>query len=168
MRLLSYISLRSHGRDVKVGYPLGLQIDDFEVRESECSEDFMKHIIPTLEWETLQKCADVVGIQGLPAVYSAALLEDSDFLSFVHNLLLDIHVTKGTLTCPDTGRIYPIADGIPNMMLVKFSYFINLHSHLNHLLPDTNYDLLLTTYYPRTEYQNWRQRNVKIMEYLPL
>ena len=131
MRLLSYISLRSHGKDVKVGYPLGLQIDDFEVIESECSEEFMKHIIPSLEWETLQKCAEVVGIEGLPAVYSAALLEDSDFLSFVHNLLLDIHVTKGTLICPDTGRTYPIADGIPNMMLVKkIHYFINLHSAL--------------------------------------
>ena len=116
MRLLSYISLRSHGKDVKVGYPLGLQIDDFEVVESDCSEDFMKHIIPTLEWATLQICAQAVGIEGLPAVYDASLLSEADFLSFVHNLLLDIHVIKGTLVCPDTGRKYPIADGIPNMM----------------------------------------------------
>lgn len=119
MRLLSYISLRSHGKDVKVGYPLGLQIADFEVVESDCNEDFMKHIIPTLEWETLQKCAQAVGIEGLPVAYDAALLEDTDFLSFVHNLLLDIHVIKGTLICPDTNRNYPIEDGIPNMMLVN-------------------------------------------------
>lgn len=116
MRLLSYISLRSHGKDVKVGYPLGLKIVDFEVIESECNEDFMKHIIPSLEWATLQKCAEAVGIEGLPSIYDVSLLEDSDFLSFAHNLLLDIHVIEGTLICPDTGRCYPIADRIPNMM----------------------------------------------------
>ena len=116
MRLLSYISLRSHGKDVKVGYPLLLQIDDLEVIESECNEDFMRHIIPSLEWSTLQKCAEAVGIEGLPTVYDASLLEDSDFLSFAHNLLLDVHVMKGSLICPETSRIYPINDGIPNMM----------------------------------------------------
>ena len=110
--------MRSHGKDVKVGYPLILQIDHLEVIESECNEDFMKHIIPSLEWETLKKCAEAVKIVGLPAVYDVSLLEDSDFLSFVHNLLLDIHVTKGSLICPETGRVYPIADGIPNMMFV--------------------------------------------------
>jgi multifunctional methyltransferase subunit TRM112 len=116
MRLLSYISLRSHGKDIKLGYPLGLQIVDLEVIETECNEEFMKHIIPTLEWETLQKCTEAVGIQGLPATYNAALLEDSEFLKFVHNLLLDIHVLKGALICPETERSYPIEDGIPNMM----------------------------------------------------
>ena len=125
MRLLSYFSLRSHGKDVKVGYPLILQIEHLEVRESECNEDFMRHIIPTLEWETLKKCAEAVSIVGLPAAYDVSLLDDSDFLSFVHNLLLDIHVCKGKLVCPETGRVYPIADGIPNMMSVLFMILLD-------------------------------------------
>lgn len=101
---------------MKVGYPLGLEIIELKVVESECSEEFMKHIIPTLEWQTLQKCAEAVGIVGLPEAYKASLLEDSDFLSFAHNLLLDIHVIKGNLICPETSKIYPIEEGIPNMM----------------------------------------------------
>jgi multifunctional methyltransferase subunit TRM112 len=37
-------------------------------------------------------------------------------LQAMHNLLLDIHVIDGTLICPETGRRFPIAERIPNMM----------------------------------------------------
>jgi multifunctional methyltransferase subunit TRM112 len=117
MRLLSYISLKSHGKDVKVGYPLDLEVEEMDVVETQVDEAFMRHIIPTLEWATLQKCAAAVGIEGLPETYSPELLEDSEFLRFVHNLLLDIHVMKGALICPETGRRYPIDNGIANMLI---------------------------------------------------
>jgi multifunctional methyltransferase subunit TRM112 len=118
MRLLTFISLKAPGKDVKTGYPMDLRVDEMDVVETRCDEDFMRHIIPTLEWAALQKCAQAVGVEGLPGAYSAALLEDTEFLGFVHNLLLDIHVMKGTLICPETGRQYPIVDGIANMMYV--------------------------------------------------
>lgn len=49
-------------------------------------------------------------------------LEGSDegnaaILEALHVVLFNIHVLEGTLTCPDTGRQFPIKDGIPNMML---------------------------------------------------
>ena len=116
MRLLSYISLKSHGKDVKVGYPLELQVEEMDVVETRCDEEFMRHIIPSLDWTALQKCATAVGVEGLPEIFNPSLLEDKEFLDFVHNLLLDIHVMKGTLVCPDTGRQYPIVNGVPNMM----------------------------------------------------
>ena len=119
MRLLTFISLKAPGKDVKTGYPMDLQVEDMDVVETRCDEDFMRHIIPTLEWAALQKCAQAVGVEGLPDAYSVALLEDTEFLGFVHNLLLDIHVMKGTLICPETSRQYPIVDGIANMMYVR-------------------------------------------------
>ena len=35
----------------------------------------------------------------------------------LHRVLFDIHVLGGHLVCPDTGRRFPIHDGIPNMIL---------------------------------------------------
>jgi multifunctional methyltransferase subunit TRM112 len=35
----------------------------------------------------------------------------------LHRLLLELHVSEGNLECPDTGRLFPISSGIPNMLL---------------------------------------------------
>jgi uncharacterized protein YbaR (Trm112 family) len=42
---------------------------------------------------------------------------DEAFLQLVHKLLLDVHVLEGALVCPETGRRFPINEGIPNMLL---------------------------------------------------
>lgn len=38
-------------------------------------------------------------------------------MRLVHKLLLDVHVREGALICPETGRRFPISDGIPNLLL---------------------------------------------------
>ena len=38
-------------------------------------------------------------------------------LEALHVVLFNIHVLEGALICPDTGRRFPIKDGIPNMIL---------------------------------------------------
>lgn len=35
----------------------------------------------------------------------------------LHKVLFDIHIIEGNLICPDTGRKFPIKEGIPNMIL---------------------------------------------------
>jgi len=42
---------------------------------------------------------------------------DEAFLRLTHKLLLDVHVTEGALICPETGRRFPISEGVPNMLL---------------------------------------------------
>ena len=42
---------------------------------------------------------------------------DSDFLRRAHHVLLEVEVINGDLVCPETGRKFPIADGVPNMLL---------------------------------------------------
>jgi len=117
MRLLTHNSLKSIAKGINEGYPLKLEIDEMEVRESEVNLSFMKTLIPGLDWDGVLVGAAAVGLQGMPAKFNAAILEDESFLRAVHNLLLDIHIQKGTLVCPDTGTRYPIQDGLPNMML---------------------------------------------------
>ncbi len=45
------------------------------------------------------------------------ILADIDMLKELHNLIFEIHVLEGHLICPESGRRFPIKDGIPNMLL---------------------------------------------------
>jgi multifunctional methyltransferase subunit TRM112 len=118
MRLLTHNSLKCPAKDVATGYPLKLEIEEMEVVESEVNDEFIKHILPSLDWSGLQECVSAVGLVGLPAAYDPAQLSDNEFIKFVHNLLLDIHIVKGFLVCPESGRKFPIVDGMADMMYV--------------------------------------------------
>ena len=43
--------------------------------------------------------------------------QDETFLHDVHHVLLEVQVIEGDLVCPETGRKFPIKDGVPNMLL---------------------------------------------------
>lgn len=117
MRLLTHNSLKCPAKGVAKGYPLQLEIADMEVDETEVNVEFIRQTLPTLDWEGILVVSQAVGFDGLPELFDAALLEDMEFIRAMHRLLLDIHVTDGTLTCPETGRVFPIKDGIPCMLL---------------------------------------------------
>lgn len=38
-------------------------------------------------------------------------------LKVLHHLLFEIHVMDGELVCPESGRLFSIKEGIPNMLL---------------------------------------------------
>lgn len=42
---------------------------------------------------------------------------NDDILKAVHHALIEVEVTEGTLVCPESGREFPITNGIPNMLL---------------------------------------------------
>ncbi|KAF1610520.1 UNVERIFIED_CONTAM: Multifunctional methyltransferase subunit TRM112-like protein, partial [Eudyptes pachyrhynchus] len=42
---------------------------------------------------------------------------DETFLRKMHHVLLEVDVLEGTLQCPESGRLFPISRGIPNMLL---------------------------------------------------
>jgi multifunctional methyltransferase subunit TRM112 len=45
------------------------------------------------------------------------LPEDDDFCKALYNILMNVHLVKGTLTCPMTGREFPVENEIPNFIL---------------------------------------------------
>ena len=43
--------------------------------------------------------------------------KEQQLLQDLHHILFNVHVEEGNLVCPDTGRKFPIKQGIPNMIL---------------------------------------------------
>ncbi|RYH14527.1 Trm112 family protein [archaeon] len=116
MRVLTYCNLKSLVKGVEKGFPLQIEIDEFEILESDYNEEFLQSILPLLDWNAIKMASDAVGLKDMPELWSRELLNDDDFLQAMHRLLLDIQVLEGKLTCPESGRIFPIVKGIPNMM----------------------------------------------------
>jgi multifunctional methyltransferase subunit TRM112 len=117
MRILTHNSLKCPAKAASVGFPLLLEIEDFEVIETECNFDFIKSVLPTLHWPGIDIAAKAIGLTDLPTEYNDELLEDEEFLTAMHNLLIDVHIIKGTLMCPETGSKFAITGGIPNMKM---------------------------------------------------
>lgn len=115
MRLLTHNSLKSIAKDIQEGYPLKLIVTEQITRSSPLNEDFIRSIVPGLDWPALLIAAEAVGLQGMPLKFDPLLLDDNNFVQAIHTLLLDIHIEKGELICPDTGTMYPIVNGVPDM-----------------------------------------------------
>ncbi|WAR31858.1 TR112-like protein [Mya arenaria] len=43
--------------------------------------------------------------------------ENEEFLKKTHHVLMELEVLEGELVCPETGRKFPVSNGIPNMLL---------------------------------------------------
>lgn len=59
-----------------------------------------------------------IGCSGdLPPAIAENYAADVDFLQKLHHILMEIDIIEGNLECPETGRLFPITEGIPNMLL---------------------------------------------------
>ncbi|XP_046736381.1 multifunctional methyltransferase subunit TRM112-like protein isoform X1 [Diprion similis] len=119
MKLLTHNMLTSKClKGVTVGYPLAIVAKDIKVSEVDFNSEFIARIIPKLDWVTLWKAAESIGHVGeLPQTLVEDFEENEDFLKKVHHILLEVEVINGDLLCPESGRKFPINDGIPNMLL---------------------------------------------------
>lgn len=103
-----------------------IEADKVEYEESPFDAEFVKALIPKLNYEILsfalgqivEKCKqdiEDVQIPELPENIGEDL--DEELLKKLHTVLFDLHVVEGHLICPDTGRRFAIKMGIPNMVL---------------------------------------------------
>jgi len=113
MRLVTHNFLRSNVKGARTGYPLGVEATEVTTEACDFNEDLVKRMLPKLDYAALQTAALAVD-ETLPPQPETV---DSAFLRQVHHAMLEIHVVEGALVCPDTGRRYPITNGIPNMLL---------------------------------------------------
>lgn len=75
-------------------------------------------MIPKLDWQVLCNAAESVGqAENIPKELIEDYENNTEFLRKVHHILLEVDVINGELVCPETGRKFPINDGIPNMLL---------------------------------------------------
>jgi multifunctional methyltransferase subunit TRM112 len=61
--------------------------------------------------------ATALGIPTLPVVLTEELANDRAFLLALYHILINVHLVRGTLTCPATGRQFAVTDEIPNMII---------------------------------------------------
>ena len=95
-----------------------LQAKDVKVCEVEFNSEFVARVIPKLDWPEVVKAAEQLGQLGdLPTTLVEDYENDTEFLKKAHHVLLEIEVINGDLVCPETGRKFPLSDGIPNMLL---------------------------------------------------
>lgn len=117
---------------------LFLQINKKEEVEAEFNPTFIERLLPKLDWPTVHLAAQMVWFNILlfnflrkhdfsvsqvdlgdviPPEQPANIADNEELLQKLHHLLLEIDVLEGQLECPETGRVFPITDGIPNMLL---------------------------------------------------
>eukprot|EP00992_Anisonema_acinus_P010600 TRINITY_DN6710_c0_g1_i2.p1 TRINITY_DN6710_c0_g1~~TRINITY_DN6710_c0_g1_i2.p1 ORF type:complete len:134 (+),score=22.78 TRINITY_DN6710_c0_g1_i2:58-459(+) len=106
----------------KGGYPLRLKVTELEELEAEFEADFVRRLIAKLEWSGLLSALEDLKQQGfyadlqLPSTAPPLDCTDDAVLKALHKVVNEIKVKEGTLECPVTHTIFPIADGIPKMI----------------------------------------------------
>lgn len=117
MKLLTHNLLTSRFlKNVQSGYPLKLVVERVDEITTEYNQEFLRKMLKKIDYDALKQAAQVCGQQlpeSMPDVESTAKEED---LKAIHKALFDLEVITGTLECPESGRKFPISDGIPNML----------------------------------------------------
>ncbi|XP_043326313.1 multifunctional methyltransferase subunit TRM112-like protein [Cervus canadensis] len=110
--------LSSHVRGVGPrGFPLRLQATEVRINPVEFNPDFIARMIPKVEWAALLEAADTLHLIEVPKEPIQGYEHNEEFLRKMHHMLLEVEVLEGTLQCPESGRLFPISRGIPNMLL---------------------------------------------------
>ena len=111
-----------HTFRTKKGYPLKIEVTEVVIEESPVDRELVTRLLPKLKYDTLLGALREVSTQcdeqlpELPAELPTEELDDA-LVADLHKVLFDVHVVEGQLVCPDTGRQFPIKEGIPNMIL---------------------------------------------------
>jgi multifunctional methyltransferase subunit TRM112 len=61
--------------------------------------------------------ASEMGLSTLPPALTDEMANDPTFMRALYHVLMNVHLVRGILVCPDTGREFPVTDGIANFML---------------------------------------------------
>ncbi|CAI5443315.1 unnamed protein product [Caenorhabditis angaria] len=119
MKLLTHNFVSSRFlKDVKGGYPLKLSAQKIETKDVEFNEEFIKNIIPKCDFSALRSaCESINEAANLPQTLPENWIENEELLKELHRLLFCIDIIEGELQCPDTARIFPIKQGIPNLLV---------------------------------------------------
>lgn len=91
-----------------------------DIIAADYNEDLVKNMLHKVNFPALKAAAINLQIGSLIQTSECIvedIVADDTFLRELHHLLLEVHVQQGALVCPNTGRKFPIKDGIPNMLL---------------------------------------------------
>ncbi|XP_055436907.1 multifunctional methyltransferase subunit TRM112-like protein isoform X1 [Bubalus kerabau] len=95
----------------------GNDATEVRINPVEFNPDFIVRMIPKVEWAALLEAADHLHLIQVPKEPIQGYEHNEEFLRKMHHVLLEVEVLEGTLQCPESGRVFPISRGIPNMLL---------------------------------------------------
>ncbi|KAN0118191.1 multifunctional methyltransferase [Russula decolorans] len=135
VRLITHNILACHVKGCTTNnFPLKLTNIELALREAEFNPDFLRGFLPRIEWDALIQASREVGDTSLPVERPEML--DDDLLRQLHHVLLEINIDNGSMTCPNCGHVYPISNGIPNMVRILRALLQSpLVSHLSTHFP---------------------------------
>uniref|UniRef100_A0A7S3TCK8 Multifunctional methyltransferase subunit TRM112-like protein n=2 Tax=Emiliania huxleyi TaxID=2903 RepID=A0A7S3TCK8_EMIHU len=101
----------------KNGFPLAIEVEKMETVESEFRSEFTARMVQKVEYGALLQTLAGLGMDGtLPPAVPDSYESNEEFLRALHHVLMEVEVIDGTLVCPETGKRFPIKDGIPSML----------------------------------------------------
>lgn len=94
--------------------------------ETKLDPEFLKGMMPKIDYPALVGASRQLGDGSLPEIVPDLGSDDQEpteeqfkSLKLLHHVLLEIQVQDGAMVCPSCGHVYPIKDGIPNMLLAE-------------------------------------------------
>ncbi|EPS27545.1 Multifunctional methyltransferase subunit trm112 [Penicillium oxalicum] len=99
-------------------FPLHFHDAELEQLEVDLQPEFIRNILPRIDWESLRITATELGFPALPETKPEGdALNDEQTLKDLHRLLLETSVVEGKLVCGNCGHQYVIKEGIANFLL---------------------------------------------------
>ncbi|CAM9881705.1 unnamed protein product, partial [Hapterophycus canaliculatus] len=117
MRLITHNMLKSNIKGVEKGFPLGIEVLKKEEQELEFNSEFISNMLAKLDWAAFRTAAIALEAGDLPEELTEEMKGDEEMLRKVHHALMEVHLVEGELVCPETGRKFPVRQGVPNMLL---------------------------------------------------
>uniref|UniRef100_A0A1I7W7X0 Multifunctional methyltransferase subunit TRM112-like protein n=1 Tax=Heterorhabditis bacteriophora TaxID=37862 RepID=A0A1I7W7X0_HETBA len=119
MKLLTHNFLSSRFlKNVNNGYPLIVRSNQKEIKDVEFNATFVKNMMPKVDYASLYFAAQSIDEAGkMPETLPEDWETNVTVLEELHRVMLCIEIIDGELECPDTGRKFPIKDGIPNLLV---------------------------------------------------
>ena len=104
--------LKCNIKGVENGYPLRIEAASVEETEADYDANLVRRMLSKINLAALQSA-----LSDLKHSVEISDSEDENNLRQLHHALFEIHVVEGVLLCPESGRRFPVKDGIPNMLL---------------------------------------------------
>ena len=60
-----------------------------------------------------------MGFNALPPTLTKESASNPDFLKALYHVLMNVHLVRGMLTCPVSGKEFPVTDGVADFMLTE-------------------------------------------------
>ena len=120
MRLFTHNFLQCHVRNCTASnFPLRILDAEIDHKDTEYNADFMRAYINKIHWDALLKTVQELELGNeLPAETPEEPYDDQ-LLQQLHGILFETCVRNGRMVCNGCGHVYPIKDGIPNMLLAE-------------------------------------------------